>query len=88
MTQPTKKPTIPEVIPIVKAYYAKPGNGVGGALHIVLDDENVEDEHIEYCKQYAAEIGDTDGIALAELLLRMSKSQRHKLCRRYSEYAS
>ena len=27
-----KKPTMPKVLPLVKAYYAKPGNEVGGCL--------------------------------------------------------
>ena len=40
------KPTVPEVLPLVRAYYQKPGNIVGGNLHLVLDDENVENEHI------------------------------------------
>ena len=36
------KPTILEVMPLVKAYYEKPENGAGGNLHIVLDDGNIE----------------------------------------------
>lgn len=74
-----KKPTVPEVLPLIKAYYAKPGNGVGGWLHIVLDDGNIETSHIEYCKQSAIEHNDADGVAIADLLLRMSKTQRKKL---------
>lgn len=74
-----KKPTIPEVLPLIQAYYAKPGNGVGGNLHIVLEDLNVEDSHVRWCLEYAEKQGDTDGVELAKLLLAMSKTQRLKL---------
>lgn len=73
------KPTVPEVLPIVRAYYAKPGNLAGGSLHIVLDDGNVGDDCVEFCEKEATERGDDDGVALARILRRMSKTQRHKL---------
>lgn len=74
------KPTVPEVLKLVQAYYAKPGNGVGGSLHIVLDDGNLHNDHILYCREYAREKKDEDGIILADLLLLMSKTQRKKVC--------
>ena len=76
-----KKPTVPEVLPLVKAHYRKEGNGVGGSLHIVLDDGNVSDDNVRFCIQWAKELGDEDGVALAELLMRMSRTQRTKLYR-------
>lgn len=76
------KPTVPEVLPLVEAYYAKDGNGAGGSLHIVLDDGNVANGHIEFCRDYAERKGDKDGAALAAILLRMSRTQRHRLYRR------
>lgn len=85
------KPTVPEVLPLVQQYYAKPGNECGGSLHIVLDDGNVETEHVAYCQQYAKDRGDDFGYALAGLLLRMSKTQRLKLYhspRRAGAYAA
>lgn len=75
------KPTIPEVLPLVRAYYAKPGNSVGGSLHIVLEDYNVADSNVEWCRTNAWEKGDKDGVALAEMLLLMSRTQRRKLGR-------
>ena len=75
------KPTINHVLPLVRAYYAKAGNGVGGSLHIVLEDGNVTDDNVRYCLNWAREHGDTDGVRLAELLLRMSKTQRLRLFR-------
>lgn len=76
------KLTVPEVLPLVEAYYDKPNNGAGGNLHIVLDDGNVEDSHVEFCLNQARRYGDLDGVALAEILLKMSKTQRLKLYRR------
>jgi hypothetical protein len=74
-----RKPTVPEVLPLVEAYYALPGNSVGGSLHVVLDDGNVEDDHVRSCLEYARERGDKEGVELAEVLLRMSRTQRNKL---------
>ncbi|MGK3981344.1 hypothetical protein WMF38_57635 [Sorangium sp. So ce118] len=73
------KPTVPDVLPLVRAYYAKPGNGAGGSLHVVLDDGNVDDDSLRLCEERAEERGDRDGAALAKALLRMSKTQRLKL---------
>jgi len=73
------KPTIPEVTPVVKAYRDKPENSVGGSLHIVLEDCNVKDSDVLSCRQDAVERGDTDGVALADILLKMSKTQRSKI---------
>jgi hypothetical protein len=73
------KPTVPEVLPLVIAYCSKEENSVGGSLHIVLDDGNVEDGHVEYCIEYAKEVGDVDGVKLGKILLKMSKTQRLKL---------
>lgn len=73
------KPTVPEVMSLVKAYYAKPGNSVGGNLHIVLDDGNIKDDHIRFCLEQCHREKDRDGEDLALLLLKMSKTQRKKL---------
>lgn len=73
------KPTIPEVLPMLKAYITKEGNSVGGSLHIVLDDGNIEDSNVEFCIKSASERGDAEGAELGFLLLTMSKTQRKKL---------
>lgn len=78
-----KKLTITEVMPLVRAYQAKDGNSVGGSLHIVLDEGNVSNSHIESCKRYATEQNDLDGVALADILLQMSKTQRRKISARF-----
>jgi len=77
--KPVDRPRVPDVIALARAYYAKPGNRVGGNLHIVLDDGNMEDQHIEWCRQLAQNAGDVDGVALADKLLALTRTQRRKI---------
>jgi hypothetical protein len=77
--QPQKKPTIPEVIPLVKAWYALPGNDVGGIFHVMLDDGNWEQCFANSALQDARELGDPQAIELAEKLAAMSGTQRRKI---------
>ena len=51
------RPTCDKVLPVVEAFYRLPEHGTGGPLHIVLDDENVDDWHVEYCRTCAIEPG-------------------------------
>jgi DNA-binding transcriptional regulator YiaG len=74
-------PTIPDALPLIRAYCAKPGNTEGGSLHIVLSDGNVKDRDVKLCLGRAAVLGDEDGVALARMLLRMSRTQRSKIAR-------
>jgi hypothetical protein len=73
------KPTIPDVVERFATYHQQPGNEVWGSLHIVLDDGNIRRSDVEFCRDAANERGDIEGVALAELLLSMSKTQRLKL---------
>lgn len=77
MTQPAKL-TIPDVIEKFRAYHQKPGNGAWGLLHVVLDDGNIKDCFVQGCiddiKKYHPE--DTEALELAEILLKLSKTQR------------
>jgi len=74
-----EKPTIPEVMPLIKAYYAISGNGVGGNLHIILDDGNIDNEDVKFCLDECKKSCDSEGVILCGLLLRMSKTQRRKM---------
>lgn len=91
------RPTVPEVMPLATAYYRFPGCGVGGCLHIVLDDENIEDGHIQYCIECARDPEfwvtrehyngyDEAGELLGRLLLLMSPTQRSKISERHDGY--
>jgi len=78
------KPQIPDVIERFSVY--KKIHPIWGSLHIVLDESNVKDKHVEFCKQWAMDHNDHEGIALAELLLQMSKSQRSRIDRKVDEF--
>jgi hypothetical protein len=66
---------------MIREYYALPGNGAGGSLHIVLDDGNIETGHIKYCREYAVERGDWRGVLIADALLARTLRGRGKICR-------
>lgn len=76
-SRPPKKPTIPEVQPLVVALYRR--DPVGCCLHIVLDDQNVSQGDVEFCLAEARQVGHVECERLARLLLQMSKTQRLKL---------
>lgn len=77
------KPTIPDVKPLLVAYLTKPENGVGGSLHIYIEDDNWKRHHIQFCRDWAAEHGDVDAVPICDMLLRMSKTQRIKIINSY-----
>lgn len=60
-------------------------HGAGGGLHIVLDDGNMENDHINYCIEYVKECDSFTEeqknmqIECAELLLKLGYSKRIKL---------
>ncbi len=76
-----------EVAALCRAYYLVPGNEVGGALHIVLDDGNIDDHFVEWCGRAALKIEDVDdgrdvdpaGWLLSRVILRMSEDERQDL---------
>ena len=73
------KPTTDQVLPLVRAYYAKNGNSCGGNMHIVLDDGNTDLDSILFCRNQAQQSGDADGERIANLLIQMSLTQRNKI---------
>lgn len=77
----TDKPAIPDVIDRFHAYYRAHCQPYGSwhNLHVVLDDRNVAEHHVRFCRERALNEGDTEGAELADILLRMSKTQRAKL---------
>lgn len=64
---------------IRRSIYARPDGECGCCWHILLDDDNVEDEHANFCVDLARERGHDDCIALGYSVVRMSKTQRKKL---------
>lgn len=78
MTQRGRR-SIPDVADRFRAYHAR--EPVWGALHSVLDDQNVNDASVLYCIEEANRRGDTEGAELGAILLTLSKTQRIKLGR-------
>lgn len=54
-------------------------NGAGCCMHIVLDDGNVEDEHVRYCLGYAIEMGCAGCKRLAQLMLEVTPRERARV---------
>lgn len=61
---------------MIARYYAKDGNGVGGNLHVILDDGNVNNEHIDFCRKQCARNGDVDGLAILDVIAAMPEEDR------------
>lgn len=70
-----EKPTVKDVLVIARHYV----NTNKTSLHMVLNNKNIKDDHINYCLEQARQYGDEQGVSLAETLLNMSKTQRLKL---------
>lgn len=84
------KPTVPEVLLLVQALYARPGGGAGCCLHLVLDDGNASIGTVKFCLQQAIEAGHKDCEELARKLKLMSGAQRwnlYKAPKRARDYA-
>lgn len=75
------KPTIPEVLPLVRQVYSR--NAAGCCLHVTLDDHNIKTSHVELCLQTAIEAGHPVCEELARKLLAMSWSQRDRIMTKY-----
>jgi hypothetical protein len=52
---------------------------VGGHMHIVLDDENVEDEHVKFCIGEAEEDDCKTCIEIGLALLRLTEDERFEM---------
>lgn len=71
-----------EVCKLVKTLYEDMGEGAGGMLHIVLDDGNLEDDHIQWCIEYCNREENADKhdkeicLEIAHRMLGISMEQR------------
>ena len=73
-------PTLRGISRLIQLLYQTQGSG--GCLHIVLDDWNLEDDHISFCQKYILESCEHDGAtqllekALVDLLLPLNEDER------------
>jgi hypothetical protein len=70
---------VPEAAERLRAYYALPGNSQGGVVHIVTEDSNVAQHFADSCLENAIKRGNAEDIAIAEMIARLSRTQRNKL---------
>ena len=72
--------SIDQVAAIVREYYTMDGMGAGGSLHIVLDDGNTEERHVEWCLENSCVTqNDLAGHLLAQVLLLFTEDQRDRI---------
>lgn len=68
----------PEVWALLREY--ERAHPTWGSLHIVLEDGNIEDEHVEFCERWARDHGDEMGVTLARMISELTDLQRAMLC--------
>jgi hypothetical protein len=73
------QPTVPHVAEKLHAYRMTEGNYVGGVVHIVVDDGNVEQAHADWCLDQARANGDPADIEIATLVAALSDAERREL---------
>ena len=79
------KPTILEIIPLIKLFKSNNDNICGGNLHIYLDDGNIEDGNIIFCLNRCIQLDDHIGKEICEMSLLMSHTQRKKISMMFYE---
>ena len=66
-----------QMLSLCKHYYES--EPTGGALHIVLEDGNLQKNHIQWCAGYAAGCQDYEAVDIANLMIAMTMKQKTKL---------
>lgn len=82
MTAPTNQPLSKENFDKFKLY--KRMKGTWDNLHIVMEDKNIKNNHVQWCLDQCQKKEDVSGAELAQILLGLSKSQRIKLVNQLS----
>lgn len=75
------KVTRADVEAMLHDYYEMPGHTLGGAVHIVIENHNADDDDVEWCYEYARKEGDGAGMAIALALRQLSRTQRLKVAK-------
>ena len=73
------RPTVSQVGPLAEALYRGTGGAVGCCLHVVLEDSNTDDASVLFCMEWAAKAGHKHCYTLADMLWRMSPTQRGRV---------
>ena len=77
---------------LAQMIYRTPGGECGGPLHIVLDDGNIETEHIQWCIDHIDDKGyevseELKALCLecADVMLQLSERDRCKVYTKYNK---
>lgn len=65
------------LVEAAKTYYELPGNSCGGPMHITLDDGNVDDKCVEFCRAECEKEQDGFGILICNALLELTERERN-----------
>ena len=79
--KPRNRPTVPDVLPLVRAIYER--HCAGCCLHVVTDDGNVEQWCADACVETAREREHADCLKAAEMLAAMTPTQRMRVYREH-----
>lgn len=74
-----------EIIQMCKKLYER--EPCGGALHNVLDDQNIEDGHVTWCAGFACGKEDDEADDIANLMRAMTIKQRERVVGAYDLYS-
>jgi hypothetical protein len=80
---PRDRPTVSDVAPLIDRYWHMPGHEIGGNLHVVLDDGNIDDSSVEGSLETALARGDVEATEILTLLRQMTTTQRRRLIWKY-----
>lgn len=74
-----KRLTAARLARVIARYRAREGNGVGGSLHVQLDDWNLDARFFdEESERWCIERKDWSGLRLLRLMRRATRTQRFK----------
>lgn len=82
---PKRLRDVADVVEALKHIYTR--HCAGCCLHIFADDGNIEQEHIDFCRDYASERGHDDCLRIARRLSSMTERERMAIYTCYDQYA-
>jgi hypothetical protein len=68
------------LLSLIEDYYIT--DGAGGTCHIILEDGNYKDSHINMCLKYSKEQNDFWGETIATLLTNFTEEEREEIVER------
>lgn len=70
--------TARDVRALISAFRDRDENALGGNLHLVIEDGNLDDGSVQMCLDLARKNGDAIGEVIAAALLTMTEEQRDR----------